>query len=104
MLRQFAIAAITLGAIGTAHAASGDAWEEFRTEVEQGCIAATAQILTDATAIVDPFGTESYGVAIVTGDTADGSKSILCVMDKQTRAFEIGGELAVHVMPLEPAG
>ncbi|RYE07689.1 MAG: hypothetical protein EOP22_16640 [Hyphomicrobiales bacterium] len=103
MLKHLTIAAITLGAIGAAHAASGDAWDEFYTEVEQGCIAAAAPILANATAIVDPFGTESYGVAIVTGETVAGTKSVLCVMNKQSRVFEIGGELDITVTSAEAA-
>ena len=86
------------------HGASGDAWEEFRAEVEKGCIAAAAPLLSNATAIVDPFGSESYGFAIVTGETPAGTTaSTICVMNKQSKAFEIGGELDVVVTPAETA-
>ena len=45
--------------------------------------------------VVDPFGTESYGVAILTGKAAgaDAVVSSICVYDKKTRTAEIGGEL-----------
>lgn len=104
MLKQFAIATMVLGMTGAAYAASDDAWEAFRAEVEAGCIAAAEPLVTNATAVVDPFGSESYGFAIVTGETAAGTTaSTICVMNKQTRAFEIGGELAIAVTPVESA-
>lgn len=104
MLKQLAIALITLGAVGSAQAASDDAWAEFQAEVEKGCIDAAAQLLSNASAIVDPFGSESYGLAIVTGETPAGTTaSAICVMNKQTRVFEISGELNVAVTPVEVA-
>lgn len=104
MLKQFAIAFLTLAVVGSAHAASDDAWAEFQAEVEKGCISAAAQLLSNASAIVDPFGSESYGFAIVTGETPAGTTaSTICVMNKQTRIFEIGGELDVTVTPVEVA-
>ncbi len=99
-----ALLTATLCGIAPAIAASDDAWAEFQAEVEAGCIAAAATLLSEATAVVDPFGSESYGFAIVTGLTPAGTTaSTICVMNKQTKAFEIGGELAVNVTPVEVA-
>ena len=104
MQKPIAIAAIILCAAGSAYGASGDAWEEFRAEVKAGCLAAAAPLLSNTTVEVDPFGSESYGFAIVTGETPAGTTaSAICVMNKQSRAFEIGGELAVSVSPVEVA-
>ena len=104
MLKPFAALAFTLAAIGTAAASSDDAWAEFAAEVETACIAATGDFVTNATASVDPFGSESYGLAVVTGETPAGtSVSIICVFNKQTEAVEIGGELEVVVTPLATA-
>lgn len=104
MLKQLAFVALTFSAAGTASAASEDAWAEFTAEVEAGCLAATASILTDATVTVDPFGSESYGLAIVSGTVTGGAtSSIICVFDKQTKAIQIGGELAVSVSPVPVA-
>ena len=104
MLRSVAIAAIALCTIGTAYASSDDAWAEFQAEVEAGCIAAAAPLLSNALAIVDPFGSESYGFAVVTGETSVGTiMSAICVMNKQTRAFEIGGELDIVFTPAQKA-
>ena len=104
MLKYLAIAAIGFSTLGSTQAASDDAWAAFQAEVEAGCIAAAAPLLSNATAVVDPFGSESYGFAIVSGETPAGTTaSIICVMNKQTRAFEVGGELAVSVTPAEIA-
>ncbi len=75
---------------------------EFAKEVETGCLAATGSMLENATAVVDPFGSENYGLAIVSGEVGEGKPAaILCVFDKKTKAVEIGGELDVMVMPNE---
>ena len=102
MLKQLAVLGLTLLAASAAHASSGDAWAEFAAEVEQACLAATTDVVTNTRAIVDPFGSESYGLAIVTGDNPAGlTSSIICVFDKQTKTVEIGGELDVTVTPVE---
>lgn len=95
MLKPIAILAITLTGISGAAASSDDAWAEFATEVEDACRTATAELITDPTIVVDPFGSESYGLAIASSDTA----SVICVFDKQTKAVQIGGELSVTVTP-----
>lgn len=48
-------------------------------------------------AIVDPYGSERFGLAIVTGKAkgADATISHICVMDKETRTAELGSELTV---------
>lgn len=89
----FVVSFMTVSA-GQAFAASTDTWAEFASEVEQSCLAATSDILSDSEAIVDPYGSESYGLAIVSGEAAPGARrSIVCVFDKQTKAIEVGGEL-----------
>lgn len=93
MLKSFSVLAVTLASIATATASSEDAWAEFAAEVEDACRAATTDYFTDASVVVDPFGSENYGLAIVSGEAA----SIICVFDKKTKAVEIGGELPVTV-------
>lgn len=91
--------AITLLLAGPALGANDEAWSEFATEVEDTCLVAVGDIVSDASVVVDPFGSESYGLAIVSGRTADdGAVSVICVFDKITRTVEIGGELAISVM------
>jgi hypothetical protein len=93
MLRSLAVFAMTIAATGGALAATDEAWAQFAAEVEAACLAATAESLPEATVVVDPFGSESYGLAVVSGEAA----SIICVFDKQTKAVEIGGELPITV-------
>jgi hypothetical protein len=76
-------------------ASSPDAWDEFRQKVETNCVAlAVAGNFRAATARVDPFGTESYGVALVTGTLKQGvgPATVICVMDKKTGKAELSGE------------
>lgn len=87
-------AAITIAATlaaATAHASSGDAWEEFASDVETSCLKAVEGQAKGLRAVVDPYGTERFGVAILAGSSAyDGQKvSFVCVYDKQSQAAEI---------------
>jgi len=95
MLKLLALLVITLGSVCAANASSGDAWAEFAAVVEDACRTATADYFTEPTVIVDPFGSESFGLAIVSSETA----SIVCVFDKETKAVEMGGELPATVTP-----
>ena len=77
-------------------ASSDDAWAEFSKTVEAKCLEAAAGSLDAPKAVVDPFGSQSYGLAIVTGK-AKGTDTVvthLCAMDKQTEKAELGSELA----------
>lgn len=97
MLKRLVVVSFMAVSAGPALAASTDAWAEFASEVEQSCLAATSDILSESAAIVDPYGSESYGLAIVSGEAAPGvRRSIICVFDKQTRTVEIGGELEME--------
>ena len=86
---------VTAIAAVPAMAASDDAWEAFRTDVETKCLAAAEPLFATAAATVDPFGSESYGLALITGTAkgADAEISAICVYDKQAKTVEIGGEL-----------
>lgn len=96
------LSVILLGALSAvpATASSDAAWEAFATEVEMACLDATRGAIENATAVVDPFGSASFGLAIVTGETSEGrAAAIVCVVDKQSKAVQIGGELDVTVKP-----
>lgn len=87
MTARMILAAAATGAFlsaGGVAASSDDAWEEFRTEVRDSCIAA-ADLGAAAEVLVDPFGTESYGVAL--SRNADGI--VVCIFDKQSRTTEV---------------
>jgi len=95
-MRSLTLAAILSSVVVLpAAASSDDAWETFRKEVATACLAA-AEPLFEAPAVrVDPFGSESYGLALVAGKAkgADADIASICVYDKATKAVEIGGEL-----------
>lgn len=81
---------------GPALAASDDAWEAFRADVEAKCLAAAEPLFASATAEVDPFGSESYGLALLTGPAKGAEETTIraiCVYDKQAKTVELGGEL-----------
>lgn len=86
---------VAAGWAAPALAASDDAWAQFQAEVEAACLAAAEPLFESPAALVDPFGSESYGLALVTGKArgADAEIAAICVFNKQTRAVEIGGEL-----------
>jgi len=85
---------------GPALASSDEAWAEFAAKVEAKCLAAATDMLEEPAIAVDPFGTESYGVAILTGKPkgAEGQVSYLCVMDKKTETAELGSELGADTV------
>ena len=98
MLKRLIFASLFILPALPAMAASDDAWAQFAAEVEQGCLTATRGMLENATATVDPFGSESYGLAIVSGEVGEGQPAaVLCVFDKQSKAVQVGGELAITV-------
>lgn len=99
------VALFGLGIAGSA-ASSPQAWEEFRRDVESACRAASETHLGAAQIVVDPFGSQSYGLALLTGPSVeDGSpQSLICVYDKASRTVEVGGVLALErTLPPPPA-
>ena len=54
--------------------------------------------------IMDPYGSESYGLALVSGK-AKGAKqtiSTICVFDKKTKKAEVGSELSADQVKVTP--
>jgi hypothetical protein len=95
MSRVFLLAALgALFAAAPAAASSEDAWREFRANVEAGCRKAVADRLDKPAIAVDPFGSDSYGVAIATGASRDAKapRAIVCIFHKRTKAVETSGE------------
>ena len=83
------IALLALAPLATpALASSSDAWEEFRNEVAEACTA----LVQDPGGVrveVNPFGSESYGAAIVTVTAEAGTDRMICVFAKETRRAEL---------------
>lgn len=75
------IAAAVVVTAGCATASSPDAWEAFRQQVVDACVIESA--LDNPKVRVDPFGTESYGIASVIGVSDDGTeRTVICVVRK----------------------
>lgn len=70
-------------------ASSDDAWETFRDDVSKACLA-LAPTRGETEIEVDDFGSESYGVAILTTtfEGADAERTV-CVYDKRSKAAEL---------------
>lgn len=91
----FLIAGWLVVSATSATASSDEAWKAFAADVESKCRAEISKQLKKPKIDVDPFGSESYGVAIGRG-VAIGSKSkkaIVCIYDKKSKSVEISGEL-----------
>jgi hypothetical protein len=71
-----------------AAASSDDAWAQFRVDVGTACLA-LVQGPGTATVEVNGFGSESYGVALVTLTSDTGADRMVCVYDKRTKAAEL---------------
>ena len=71
-----------------AFASSDDAWAQFRTDVGAACLA-LVQGPGTANVEVNGFGSEHYGVALVTLTSGAGSDLMVCVYDKATKTAEL---------------
>jgi hypothetical protein len=87
------LAAVFLHApLSPAVASSEGEWEEFRQKVTTACSVLAAEQMTVDTIRVDPFGTESYGIAIITGRSA-GPEERVCVYHKAADVAELSGAI-----------
>lgn len=92
--------ALLLALLATpALADSEAAWDAFRAEVEAAC-RALVEGPGEVAVEVNPFGSEHYGVALVTLASAAGTDRMACVLDKATGA----AELTAPFLPAPPAG
>jgi hypothetical protein len=90
-----------------AQASSDDAWGAFQADVSKACVSAAKGLIDNGKALTDPYGSESYGMAIVTGKpkgvkNAKTTISTICVYDKTTRRAEIGGEIPASQLVVKP--
>lgn len=76
-----------------ATASSDDAWDDFRHDVEQACTKAAEQTMKIEDIKVDPYGSESYGFAVINGFEKDNKalQNVVCVFDKKTKEVEVSG-------------
>ncbi|WCK02746.1 hypothetical protein [Agrobacterium tumefaciens] len=107
LIRPLILVAAALSCLALpAAASSDDAWKEFVADVQTACLAGAKDMIEDAKAVVDPVGSENYGLAIITGKAkgADATISHICVYDKKTKAVELGSELAGDTLKVEIPG
>lgn len=92
-VRRALILAVILGAT-PASAADPKAWEAFRADVKKACEKAVAGTLEKPAIAVDPFGSQSYGIAIARGKSkySEAALTVVCIYDKKTKALETSGE------------
>ncbi len=83
------LAAAVLMSATPVFASSEDAWEEFRNEVKAACTALAPE--GGETMIeVNPFGSDTYGAALIIHTINDDSaERYVCIFDKQTKKAEI---------------
>lgn len=95
-------AAVCIGALagalltaGTATAASEEAWDEFRADVRTACLAKGQDLIETPAIVVDPFGSDTYGYALMTGMEKGSAnvRSVVCVFDKQAKTAEVSAPL-----------
>ncbi|CDN53109.1 Hypothetical protein RG1141_CH07490 [Neorhizobium galegae bv. officinalis bv. officinalis str. HAMBI 1141] len=104
MKTTFALAAVLLASgVTVTHAASDDAWSNFRSEVAKACVTAAKGLIENGKALVDPFGSQSYGLAIVSGKAVGANVAIstICAFDKKTRKAEIGGQISADKLTVK---
>ncbi len=105
MKPQTALAILLLSLASVpAHASSDDAWATFQKDVSKACITAAKGLIEKGRAVVDPYGSEHYGLAVVSGK-AVGAKariSTICVYDKAKKMAEIGGEIGADKLAVKP--
>ena len=84
--------ALALGA-QIAQASSGEAWEEFRQDVERACRAETKNMIDAQVVQVDPYGSESYGFATLVGPepSTNELRLVVCAYNKRTQLAEVSG-------------
>lgn len=78
---------------GPALASSPDAWEELRKMVHSAC-AALVQDPGEVTIEVNPFGSESFGAALVSVAYPQATDRMICIVDKVTGMAELTAPFA----------
>lgn len=86
-------AALAVAVASPASAATDEAWATFREEVRVACAALTGGEGA-ATVEVNPFGSESYGAALVTIVADGAAERHVCIFDKRSGAAELTAPFA----------
>lgn len=99
--RSLAVVACSLAAFVAGpmqvQASSADAWAEYQQEVEQACRTAADATFMVRVALVDPYGSESFGYALLIGleNGATVESIVVCAYDVAAQKAEISGAFAL---------
>ncbi|WP_157928948.1 hypothetical protein [Pararhizobium haloflavum] len=94
MLRSVLLAALASASFtAPALAASPAAWDEFRLSITRECLALASERMIEPEIRVDPFGSQTYGLAVVSGSEDGERVERVCVMDKASKVVELGNPI-----------
>ena len=82
-----------LSGVEHVHASSAGAWEDFQRDVEKACLDAANGVLLVGSIQVDPYGSESYGHAVIVGiePGTSNERLVTCAYDKRSQTAEVSG-------------
>ena len=89
------LAGCVMGISRVCLASTPEAWEEFGDSVRAASESLVEDLIFKPEVYVDPFGSESYGIAVIHGfDRSTLAEVVyIAVYDKATGGIEIGGEI-----------
>lgn len=89
-MRRWLAAAALAVLPALAWASTEDAWDSFRASVQTACEALVqAPPGASVTIEVNPFGSESYGTALVSIGHPAGTDRMVCILDKRSGTAEL---------------
>lgn len=93
-------AALMLPFTHAALASSDEAWKALAKDVRAKCREAALEHLKPVRVVVDPTGTDKYGLAIAFGKlkNSEDRASFICLYDKTTKTVTLGSELKEDVV------
>jgi len=88
-------AGLRFASVSGAEASSGDAWEAFQQDVESACLGAAIGRPRVRNTQVNPYGSETYGSAVMSGVEPGASASHILgrVYDRRSQSAEISSLL-----------
>lgn len=94
MIEKISLALVLFGLSLNSIASTPDAWEEFRLNVKTSCEMEIKKSVDIDTLKIDPYGTESFGVAIATGKSKETKENVsaVCIFDKVSEKVQVTSE------------
>lgn len=89
-----------------AQASSSDEWAKFQQDVENACRTAANLALQVKNIQVDPYGSETYGFALLSGveNGSSNERLVACAYDKRSQIAEISGPFDGRLNGVPPSG